>query len=47
MLLREGGDKGIPIVVSHPNSASAQALVKIAQQIAAKVSVIALRFSIE
>lgn len=43
MLLREGGDKGIPIVVSHPNSASAQALVKIAQQIAAKVSIMALK----
>lgn len=41
--LREGGDQGIPIVVSHPQSASAQALVKIAQQIAAKVSLMALK----
>lgn len=40
--LREGGDVGIPIVVSHPQSASAQALVKIAKQIAAKVSLVAL-----
>lgn len=40
--LREGGDIGIPIVVGNPQSASAQALKKIAQQIAAKVSVIAL-----
>jgi ATP-binding protein involved in chromosome partitioning len=39
--LREGGDCGLPIVVSHPESASAQALVAIAQQIAAKVSVAA------
>lgn len=41
--LREGGDSGIPIVVGNPASASAIALTKIAQQIAAKVSVIALR----
>jgi ATP-binding protein involved in chromosome partitioning len=39
--LREGGDSGLPIVVSHPLSASAQALVAIAQQIAAKVSLAA------
>ena len=41
MSLREGGDQGIPIVASHPQSSSAQALVKIAQQIAAKVSIVA------
>ena len=40
--LREGGDKGVPIVMSAPESASAQALVAIAQNIAAKVSVAAL-----
>lgn len=40
--LREGGDNGIPIVVSDPQSASAKALTAIAQQIAAKVSVSAL-----
>jgi ATP-binding protein involved in chromosome partitioning len=39
--LREGGDAGIPIVVSAPDSASAQALTAIAQQIAAKVSIAA------
>ena len=39
--LREGGDKGIPIVISKPESASAQALTKIAKQIAAKVSLAA------
>jgi ATP-binding protein involved in chromosome partitioning len=43
MSVREGGDNGIPIVVSHPQSKSAQALVKISQQIAAKVSIMALR----
>ncbi|RMD69886.1 MAG: iron-sulfur cluster carrier protein ApbC [Cyanobacteria bacterium J149] len=41
--LREGGDRGIPIVALQPQSASAQALKKIAQQIAGKVSVMALR----
>ncbi len=40
--LREGGDSGIPIVVSAPDSASAKALTAIAQQIAAKVSIAAL-----
>ncbi len=40
--LRDGGDRGLPIVVAEPESASAQALVAIAQQIAAKVSVAAL-----
>lgn len=39
--LREGGDAGIPIVICEPESASAQALTAIAQQIAAKVSIAA------
>lgn len=40
--LREGGDVGLPVVVSQPDSASARALKAIASQIAAKVSVAAL-----
>lgn len=40
--LRQGGDRGIPIVVEYPDSASAGALRAIAQQIAARVSVAAL-----
>jgi hypothetical protein len=40
--LREGGDQGIPIVISTPDCACAQALTAIAQQIAAKVSMAAL-----
>jgi ATP-binding protein involved in chromosome partitioning len=40
--VREGGDAGTPIVVSAPESASAQALGAIAQQVAARVSVMAL-----
>ncbi|OAB57850.1 sodium:proton antiporter [Phormidium willei BDU 130791] len=39
--LREGGDEGIPIVVSQPESASAQELMRAAKQVAAKVSVAA------
>lgn len=40
--LREGGDRGVPIVVGAPESASAKALTAIAQQVAARVSVAAL-----
>ena len=40
--LREGGDQGIPIVIAEPDSSSAIALVKIAEQVAAKVSLAAL-----
>ncbi|MBD2175392.1 Mrp/NBP35 family ATP-binding protein [Pseudanabaena sp. FACHB-1998] len=35
--LREGGDRGVPIVLGHPDSASAKALKEIAKAIAAKV----------
>lgn len=42
MPVREGGDAGVPIVVSDPESASAKELKAIAQQIAARVSVAAL-----
>src|SRR3990172_2110751 len=38
-LIRVGGDSGMPIVVSHPDSSAAKALVMIAQDIAAKISV--------
>lgn len=40
--VREGGDQGVPIVVRFPDSASAQALKAISQQLAARVSVAAL-----
>ncbi len=40
--LREGGDQGIPIVLSQPESASAVALQSITKQIAARVSIAAL-----
>jgi ATP-binding protein involved in chromosome partitioning len=37
--VRVGGDTGVPIVVSDPESAAGQALIAIAQDVAAKVSV--------
>ena len=40
--LRIGGDTGKPIVVSHPDSAAAKALLEISQKIAAKASVAAM-----
>jgi ATP-binding protein involved in chromosome partitioning len=40
--LRQGGDRGLPIVLAEPESASAKALIAIAQQVAAKVSIAAL-----
>jgi ATP-binding protein involved in chromosome partitioning len=42
MALREGGDAGIPIVINAPESASAQALLQMAQTVAARVSIAAL-----
>ena len=40
--VREGGDNGIPIVVSQPDSAAALALRGIAESLAARISVAAL-----
>jgi ATP-binding protein involved in chromosome partitioning len=40
--VREGGDRGVPIIISNPESEVAIALTKIAEDIAAKVSVQAL-----
>ena len=41
--IREGGDQGVPIVVSHPDSAAAKALDSVAEQLAALISVEALK----
>ncbi|MGJ3252397.1 MAG: Mrp/NBP35 family ATP-binding protein [Elainellaceae cyanobacterium] len=40
--LREAGDRGLPILISHPDSVSAKALHDLASNIAAQVSVAAL-----
>lgn len=42
MPVRQGGDRGLPIVVEDPKSSSAKALREIAQKVAANVSVAAL-----
>ena len=41
--VREGGDQGIPVVISHPESAVAKSLSSVALDVAAKVSVAAMR----
>lgn len=41
--VREGGDHGMPVVISHPDSVVAQALTNVAEAIAARVSVHAFR----
>ncbi len=43
MSIREGGDLGIPVVISHPASAQAAAFRGLAQQVAAQVSIEALK----
>jgi ATP-binding protein involved in chromosome partitioning len=41
--VREGGDKGVPVVVSHSDSPVAQALQSVTRDLAAKVSVAAVQ----
>ena len=41
--IREGGDLGVPIVVSQPGSPQAQALRTIAQNVAAQISINAIK----
>ena len=41
--VREGGDLGYPVILSHPDSPVSQALKTIAEDIAAKVSVAAMQ----
>jgi ATP-binding protein involved in chromosome partitioning len=43
--VRIGSDTGVPVVVSHPESAAARALKSVAQQLAARVSIEALNES--
>jgi ATP-binding protein involved in chromosome partitioning len=39
--IRRAGDLGVPIIISHPDSEASQALLTVAKDIAAKVSVLA------
>ena len=43
--VREGGDSGKPVVVSNPDSAVARALKAVAEDVAAKISVAAVKQS--
>jgi ATP-binding protein involved in chromosome partitioning len=41
--VREGGDKGVPVVVSYPDSAQAQAFRHVAEEVARQVSIEAMK----
>jgi ATP-binding protein involved in chromosome partitioning len=41
--VREGGDKGIPIVISHPESPQAVAFTRVSEEIARQVSIEAMK----
>ena len=41
--VRAGGDSGVPVTVSHPESAVSRALTRVAMDIAAKISVAAIQ----
>jgi len=41
--VREGGDTGKPVVLSHPDSAVSLALRAVAEDVAAKISVAAVQ----
>ena len=41
--VREGGDKGVPVVVSHPDSPQAQAFRKVSEEVARQVSIEAMK----
>ncbi len=41
--VRQGGDNGIPVVISHPDSSVARALRSVAEDVAAKISVAAVQ----
>jgi len=43
MEVREGGDKGVPVVVSQPDSPQAQAFKKVAEEVARQVSIEAMK----
>jgi ATP-binding protein involved in chromosome partitioning len=43
MEVREGGDKGVPVVVSAPNSPQSQAFSKVAEEVARQVSIEAMK----
>ena len=42
-VVREGGDKGVPVVGSHPDSPQAQAFRKVSEEVARQVSIEAMK----
>jgi ATP-binding protein involved in chromosome partitioning len=43
MEVREGGDKGVPVVVGHPDSPQAQAFRRVSGEVARQVSIEAMK----
>ena len=43
MEVREGGDKGTPVVTSHPDSPQAKAFGKVAEAVAQQISIEAMK----
>jgi ATP-binding protein involved in chromosome partitioning len=41
--VREAGDKGVPVVVSHPESPQAQAIRKVSEEVARQISIEAMK----
>jgi ATP-binding protein involved in chromosome partitioning len=41
--VREGGDKGVPVVVSHADSPQAQAFRRVSEEVARQVSIEAMK----
>jgi ATP-binding protein involved in chromosome partitioning len=41
--VREGGDKGVPVVVGNPESPQAKAIRKVAEEVARQVSIEAMK----
>ena len=41
--VREGGDRGVPVVVSRPDSPQAQAFRKVTEEVARQVSIEAMK----
>ena len=41
--VREGGDRGVPVVVSHPDSPQAEAFRRVAEEVARQVSIEAMK----
>jgi len=43
MDVREGGDKGVPVVVAHPDSPQAQSFRRVSEEVARQVSIEAMK----